>query len=145
MVCLGNICRSPLAEGLLASKAPEGVTVDSAGTEKFHVGQPPDPRSVEVAQKNGLDISGQRCRLFRAEDFDEFDLIFVMDSSNYNNVRHFARNSEDMKKVHLILNEVNPGFNEQVPDPWYGGVEGFDSVYAMLDEATDKIVEKYLK
>ena len=145
MVCLGNICRSPLAEGILASKVGEHVTVDSAGTANFHVGDQPDPRSIDVARKFGLDISTQRGRQFTVKDFDDYDLIFAMDASNYNNIKKLARNEADMEKVKLILNETHPGENRQVPDPWYGGAKGFDDVYAMLDEATDRIVENYLK
>ena len=144
MVCLGNICRSPLAEGLLASKTGDAVFVDSAGTSAEHQGELPDPRSIEVATKNGLDITYQRSRPFRQSDFDDFDLIFAMDASNYNNIRKLARNEGDMHKVKLILNEVHPGENRQVPDPWYGGKQGFDDVFEMLDLATDKIIENYL-
>ena len=144
MVCLGNICRSPLAEGLLASKVSKNIVVDSAGTSDLHQGELPDARAIAVAKKNGLDITYQRSRPFVVEDFDNFDLIFAMDASNYNNIQNMARNENDKQKVHLILNEINPGKNQQVPDPWFGGNKGFDKVYAMLDEATDKIVENYL-
>ncbi|MDO5655518.1 MAG: low molecular weight protein-tyrosine-phosphatase [Flavobacteriaceae bacterium] len=145
MVCLGNICRSPLAEGLLASKVPAEIVVDSAGTADYHVGEKPDLRSIAVAQKNGIDISHQRARQFSVQDFDNFDHIFVMDASNHVNVLKLARNANDQEKVKLILNEINPGRNEQVPDPWFGKEKGFDDVYEMLDIATDKIVENYLK
>lgn len=144
MVCLGNICRSPLAEGILVSKVDDCVKVDSAGTANYHIGHAPDPRSVEVAKKHGLDISHLRGRQFSVEDFDNFDRIYVMDASNYNNVKKLERTSSDMEKVGLILNELNAGMNEVVPDPYFGGDEGFEKVYQMLDAATDKIIDKYL-
>lgn len=142
MVCLGNICRSPLAEGILASKVGDDVFVDSAGTSDWHVGKAPDPRSIEVAAQHDLDISHLRGRQFTVEDFDNFDLIYVMDASNYQNVVRLARTQEDEDKIIMILNEVNQGRNEQVPDPYYGGDDGFEKVYQLLDEATDRILMK---
>lgn len=136
MVCLGNICRSPLAEGILRSKLPQDLfTVDSAGTAAYHINSTPDSRSVAVAQKHSLDISNLRGRQFKVEDFDRFDIIYVMDRSNYNNVVHLARNKNDNLKVKMILNEVYPNQNYDVPDPYYGGDSGFDNVYKMLNEA----------
>lgn len=143
MVCLGNICRSPLAEGLLASKLPKDkFTVDSAGTGDWHIGSCPDERSIEVAHRNGLDISKQRGRQFTVSDFDNFDHIYVMDSSNLGNVKNMARNEQDKNKVKLILDELFPGENMDVPDPYFGLHDGFNKVYAMLDEATANIAEK---
>ncbi|PZD79581.1 low molecular weight protein-tyrosine-phosphatase [Mesonia sp. K7] len=143
MVCLGNICRSPLAEGLLASKVnPEKVWVDSAGTSNYHVDDLPDVRSVEVAQKYGLDISQQRGRQFTIEDFDQFDYIYAMDNSNYENILQLARNEADRQKVSLILNKTYPDQNKDVPDPYYGGQNGFEKVYQMLDEATSLIAKE---
>lgn len=143
MVCLGNICRSPLAEGILKSKVdPEKVFVDSAGTGDYHIGHAPDKRSIAVAQLNKLDISTQRGRQFQVSDFDEFDYIYVMDKSNYENVLALARNEQDKQKVNLILNEVNPGEDAEVPDPYFGEEDGFTSVYQMLDKACDRIAEK---
>ncbi len=140
MVCLGNICRSPLAQGILESKVnPDLVYVDSAGTAGYHVGNPPDPRSVKVALKNGLDISHQTCRRFSVEDFDVFDVIYAMDESNFRNIVKLARSKEDEQKVKMILNEVHPDKNDGVPDPYFGGSRGFDKVYAMLDEACEVI------
>lgn len=142
MVCLGNICRSPLAEGILKSKVfTSKVFVDSAGTGAYHVGNLPDPRSIDVAKQNGLDITDQKARKFSVKDYDEFDFIYVMDSSNYRNVIKLARNEQDKAKVKMILNEVFPGEDLDVPDPYYGGEFGFKNVYNMLDEACDKIVE----
>ncbi|GAA3625416.1 low molecular weight protein-tyrosine-phosphatase [Flavivirga jejuensis] len=142
MVCLGNICRSPLAEGILKSKLPSDLfKVDSAGTANYHVGNSPDKRSVAVARKYGLDISNLKGRQFKTSDFDLFDLIYVMDDSNFNNVISLARNDEDIAKVKFILNEIYPNQNYDVPDPYYGGDEGFENVYKMLDEACGVIAE----
>ncbi|TYA71479.1 low molecular weight protein-tyrosine-phosphatase [Seonamhaeicola marinus] len=142
MVCLGNICRSPLAEGILKSKlSPDTAIVDSAGTANYHSGSQPDRRSIAVARKHGLDISKQQARQFIVEDFDDFDQIYVMDQSNYQNVIKLARSNSDAEKVHMILNLVHPNQNFDVPDPYYGGDRGFENVYQMLDEACDIIAE----
>ena len=144
MVCLGNICRSPLAEGILKSKVdPDKVYVDSAGTSDYHVGHSPDPRSVSIAQSRKLDITTQRGRQFKVSDFDEFDHIYVMDMSNYRDVLAQARDEKDRRKVSLILDELFPGENVEVPDPYYGGNDGFGKVYDMLDKACELIAEKY--
>ncbi|GAA4885679.1 low molecular weight protein-tyrosine-phosphatase [Flaviramulus aquimarinus] len=135
MVCLGNICRSPLAEGILKSKLPDSFTVDSAGTANYHTGNQPDKRSIAVGRKYGLDISNLKGRQFKVSDFDVFELIYVMDESNYNNVVKLARNDKDISKVKFILNEVYPNQNYDVPDPYYGGDQGFENIYKMLDEA----------
>lgn len=140
MVCLGNICRSPLAEGILKTKVnAEEVFVDSAGTGHWHVGNPPDPRSIAIGNKHNIDISNQICRQFKASDFDEFDRIYVMDNSNKNDVLSLARTEAHRNKVHLILDEIFPGENVDVPDPYYGGTTGFENVFRMLDEACDQI------
>ncbi|MBF4493590.1 low molecular weight phosphotyrosine protein phosphatase [Flavobacterium sp. MR2016-29] len=146
MVCLGNICRSPLAEGILASKLPKDkFIVDSAGTGSWHVGHSPDQRSIAVAQKNGLCIDNQKGRQFKTSDFDEFDYIYVMDNSNYRDVIHLAKTPEHESKVHLILNELFPDENVDVPDPYFGAVNGFDNVYQMLDEVAEIIASKLIK
>lgn len=143
MVCLGNICRSPLAEGILKSKVDRNtVFVDSAGTGAWHSGELPDNRSIAVAKKYGIDLTDQRARLFLVEDFDKFDHIYVMDQSNYKNVCRLAPNDEAINKVQLILNESYPDENLEVPDPYYGGDQGFENVYKMLDEACLKIKNK---
>ncbi|MBE7641223.1 low molecular weight phosphotyrosine protein phosphatase [Salegentibacter sp. BLCTC] len=143
MVCLGNICRSPLAEGILKSKVDESqVFVDSAGTAGYHINDTPDPRSIAIAKKNKLDITYQRGRQFKVEDFDKFDLIYVMDNSNFRDVISLARNDDDRAKVQLILDEIFPAENVDVPDPYYGGDHGFENVYQMLDEACDKIAKQ---
>ena len=144
MVCLGNICRSPLAEGILKSKVDQQkVYVDSAGTSNYHVDDCPDPRSIAIAKDYNLDITTQRGRQFSVEDFDKFDKIYVMDMSNYHDVLSLARNQEDKDKVTLILNEIFPGENVEVPDPYHGGEDGFKKVYKMLDEAAEVIAQKH--
>lgn len=146
MVCLGNICRSPLAEGILQSKLPKDqFIVDSAGTGEWHIGKQPDSRSISIANKNGLDISLQRGRQFTSEDFENFDYIYVMDSNNYNDVCSLAKNDEQRQKVKLLLNELFPGENVDVPDPYFGLQNGFESVYEMIDQACDVIADKLLK
>lgn len=142
MVCLGNICRSPLAEGILRSKVGETMLVDSAGTAGYHIGEAPDSRSAAIALEKGVDISQQKCRQFVAKDFDRFDVIFAMDASNYQNVLKLARTQKDKSKVRLIMNELYPGENRTVPDPYYGGEDGFGQVYQMLDAAIDAFLEK---
>lgn len=145
MVCLGNICRSPIAEGLLSSKVATNAlnwTVDSAGTSGFHNGDGPDRRSIAECAQHGLDISNQISREFLIEDFDRFDLILVMDASNYQALRQKARNKQDIDKIKLILNFVYPNENRAVPDPYYNN--GFDHVYRLLDQATDQIIAEYI-
>ena len=143
MVCLGNICRSPLAEGILKSKIDSNnIFVDSAGTGHWHIGKKPDPRSIEVAKKHQLDITDQRARQFSKQDFDDFDYIFVMDNSNKKDVLSIARNDSDKEKIYLILNEIFPNENMDVPDPYYGGSEGFQNVYRMLDLSCDSIANR---
>lgn len=142
MVCLGNICRSPLAEGLLRSKVdPARVFIDSAGTGGYHIGERPDPRSVAVAKKYGVNIIAQRCRKFTAEDFSKFDIIYAMDQSNYNNIVALANSEADIDKVKLLLEEVDMGIQE-VPDPYYGGERGFENVFQLIDKACSAIAER---
>ncbi len=143
MVCLGNICRSPLAEGILKSKVNASeVFVDSAGTGGWHVGELPDKRSITVAKRYGLDITDQRGKKFSPYDFETYDHIFVMDNSNYRDVIQLAKDQTEIEKVKLILNEVFPGENMDVPDPYYGGDNGFENVFQMLDEACEKIARR---
>ncbi|RED45904.1 protein-tyrosine phosphatase [Seonamhaeicola aphaedonensis] len=143
MVCLGNICRSPLAEGILKSKlTSHSFFIDSAGTANYHTGKQPDSRSIAVAKKYGLDISHLKARQFTVNDFDNFDFIYVMDDSNYQNVLRLARSESDVQKVSMILNLVYPNQNYDVPDPYYGGDQGFENVYKMLDEACTIIADK---
>jgi len=143
MVCLGNICRSPLAEGILKLKVDsQKYFIDSAGTGSYHLGSPPDNRSIAVARKNNLDISYQRCRQFGVSDFDEFDIIYVMDNSNKRDVLALARDENDKAKVKMILNEIFPNENVDVPDPYLGGDQGFEKVYKLLEEACSIIAQK---
>ncbi|WP_417236035.1 low molecular weight protein-tyrosine-phosphatase [Bizionia paragorgiae] len=142
MVCLGNICRSPLAQGILESKLDENYMVDSAATSNYHIGSKPDPRSIAIAKEFGLYISNQRGRQFKVEDFDTFDYIYAMDNSNYENLIKCARNPKDISKVKLILNESHPNQNLDVPDPYYGGDSGFLDVYNLLNYACDSLAKK---
>lgn len=145
MVCLGNICRSPLAEGILKSKiSSKDVFVDSAGTAAYHVGNLPDSRSIQIAKKYNIDITNQRARAFSQKDFDAFDYIYAMDQSNYKNILHLARNNSDKSKVKMILNELQEGENLEVPDPYYGGDQGFENVYQLLDKSCDCIAQKII-
>lgn len=144
MVCLGNICRSPLAEGILKSKLnPEHFIVDSAGTGHWHVGDSPDPRSIKVAKKYGIDISNQRGRQFSERDYEDFDLIYVMDNENKRNVLELAPNEEAKRKVKLILNELFENENVDVPDPYYGDEREFEHVFKLLDEASEIISRRF--
>ena len=143
MVCLGNICRSPLAEGILKSKLnPDKFSIDSAGTGHWHVGDSPDPRSIKVAKKYGIDISNQRGRQFSSNDFIDFDIIYVMDNENKKNVLEVTPNEDSKKKVNLILDELFENENVDVPDPYYGSENDFEHVFKLLDEATDIIYKK---
>lgn len=142
---MGNICRSPLAEGILKRKVKMNNLdwqVDSAGTGGWHVGALPDSRSIQVARKNGIDITDQRARKFQTSDLDQFDLIFAMDSSNYQNIVRHSVSDDQKEKVQLIMNMVQPGMNESVPDPYWDD-NGFDQVFHMLEEACDQVIEKF--
>ncbi|PCJ96917.1 MAG: protein-tyrosine-phosphatase [Flavobacteriaceae bacterium] len=142
MVCLGNICRSPLAEGILKNKVnPKSIFVDSAGTGGYHIGNKPDSRSIDVAKKYGIDISNQRCRKFSYSDFEEFDYIYVMDTNNYNHIMSLARNESDVNKVMLLLEENNIDIKE-VPDPYYDAADGFEHVFHLIDTACIAIAMK---
>jgi len=146
MVCLGNICRSPLAEGILQEKAnAAGLRwrVDSAGTNGYHVGEAPHRLSQKVARANGVDISGQRARRFVATDFQQYDKIYAMAGDVVDEIRRISGRQFDPSKVGLLMNELHPGQDEDVPDPYYGPEPGYHDVYKMIDAATDKIVAKY--
>ncbi len=136
MVCLGNICRSPLAEGILKHKLGEGYFVDSAGTINYHEGSQPDERSIRTAIKNGIDISTQKSRPITKADLYKFDLIFCMDKNNYKDVHKLADDSQKHKIKMILENEF------EVPDPYFGGIDGFDLVYKMLDTSCEIIAEK---
>ncbi len=142
MVCLGNICRSPLAEGILQHKLGKNIEVDSCGTSSYHEGDPPDLRSIEIAKKYGIDISTQKSRPITPEDFKKFDKIYVMDQSNYENVVALTTDSSEKEKVKLILSEIPNTLITEVPDPYFGNEGGFEKVYALLDVATDFIAKQ---
>jgi protein-tyrosine phosphatase len=143
-VCTGNICRSPLAEGILKDKLRKkkiSAEVDSAGMEDFHVGDPPDERAFLTAKKRGIDISGHRGRLFETDDFDYFDKIYIMDSIHYTALSRMSRNEKDLEKVDYTMNVIEPGKNIPVQDPWYDGMNAFEKVYKQLDQACEKIAD----
>ncbi len=147
MVCLGNICRSPLAEGIMRQKIEENGLewiVDSAGTSSWHIGQPPDKRSIEVAKKYGIDIRDQRGRQIHPGDLNDFDRIFAMDTSNYKDILKLADSPEQKAKVKLILKETNPEEEQSVPDPYWDD-EGFEHVYQLLQQACQKFIENNFK
>jgi protein-tyrosine phosphatase len=142
MVCLGNICRSPMAEGLMREKIIKyklDAKVDSAGFESFHLNDSPDFRAIKVMDENGIDISKHRMRMFKEVDFDLFDRIYVMDRYNYQDVVSMARDAGDADKVDLILNATEPGSDKLVPDPYYGDISGFKNVFDLLERATEAI------
>ena len=145
MVCLGNICRSPLAEGVLQTRINElnlDWTVDSAGTSGFHNGEMPDGRSVEVALNHGIDIRKQKSRILTSKDFDVYDHILVMDSENYKQAINLANSDHQRKKVSLLMNYAYPNENRAVPDPYYGG--GFEFVFEMIEKGVDKFIENHI-
>ncbi len=145
MVCLGNICRSPLAHGVLQSKLnTEEFFVDSAGTAAYHIGSKPDHRSIKVANSNGIDISSQRARQFKVSDFDDFDIIYAMDESNYSNIIKLSRNEVDLNKVKLFLDENQEVQNKNLLDPYYGDITDFEHVYNLV-EITCTLIQNKLK
>jgi len=144
MVCLGNICRSPLAEGILQHKIKErGLDweVDSAGTSSWHIGEQPHKGSIKIARQHQIDITNQKARQFRSEDFKNYDLILAMDIENYRNILDLSDNKHDHKKVKMILNYSNPGINMAVPDPYFTG--NFQEVYDLLDEACEEVINHH--
>ncbi|HLU51608.1 MAG TPA: low molecular weight protein-tyrosine-phosphatase [Flavobacteriaceae bacterium] len=146
MVCLGNICRSPLAEGILKSKLPENLYfIDSAGTGGWHAGEAPDRRSIQVARKFGIDISNQRARQIHPTDFEKFDIIFAMDHYNKRDLLQMAPNSIASKKVTLILDYLKDSEKINVPDPYYGNERDFEHVFYLLDEVCEIISKNLIK
>lgn len=139
MVCLGNICRSPLAQGILESKLPDNYIVDSAGTAAYHVGNPPDSRSIAVAKQFGIDISNQRARQFDPADFENFDKIFAMDKANYTNLSALTNNKTHLDKISLFLDNVKNSDLSEVPDPYYGNESDFLEVFRIINDVTDHI------
>lgn len=143
MVCLGNICRSPLAHGILQSKLDDdNFYTDSAGTASYHIGEQPDYRSIKVAKLKGIDISQQKARQFKATDFDTFDIIYAMDQSNYSNIIGLARSNDDIDKVKLFLDENLNVQNKNVPDPYYGDMTDFEFVFDLIDKTCETIVKQ---
>ncbi|MBK7434081.1 MAG: low molecular weight phosphotyrosine protein phosphatase [Chitinophagaceae bacterium] len=147
MVCLGNICRSPLAEGILkdrCEKAGLNWTIDSAGTNSYHTGEAPHHFSQQVAAHNGIDISMQRARRFTADDIRQYDKIYALANDVLEDMRRIAKADFDEQKVDLLLNELYPGENRDVPDPWYGPEAGYHEVFALISEACDRILQKQM-
>jgi protein-tyrosine phosphatase len=145
MVCLGNICRSPMAEGILRARAAErGLTLatDSAGTSHHHVGEAPDRRAQAAMRRRGLDISDLRGRQFKATDLDVFDHIFVMDRSNHSHVMALAEGPEQRARVRLMMDVLPEAGLREVPDPYFGGDAGFDEVFDQLDSAIHRFLDE---
>ncbi len=143
-VCLGNICRSPTAKIVFDHKLGQaGLTVetDSAGTSDYHAGRPPDPRSQEIARQWGLDLSQERARVVTPADFDRFDVIYVMDRSNLRDLETI-RPAESRGRLELVMSLAPDYGMDEVPDPYYGGVDGFRQVIDMLEVAADRLVEE---
>ncbi len=146
MVCLGNICRSPLAEGILAEKARKaGLNwiVESAGTNHYHIGEPPHQLSQKVAKLNGIDICHQRARRFTPADFSNYDLIYALANDVMDDIRRMSSSHFDASKARLFMNELFPGQDLDVPDPWYGPEPGYHEVYKLIDAVCDSIIAKY--
>lgn len=146
VVCLGNICRSPLAEGVLlhlVEKKKLSFTIDSAGTSNYHIDEAPDARTIANAKKHNIDLTPLRARQFLVEDFDLFDKIYVMDKSNLQNVMKLARNENDKQKVDLFLNISHPNQNMEVPDPYFGGESGFENVFQLVWNTSEKLLDSF--
>ncbi len=149
-VCLGNICRSPVAEGIMlhlidTHKLHQKLYVDSAGTAGYHIGEAPDQRTQQNAKKNGVNLGKLRARKFESKDFDAFDKIYVMDESNFANVARMTKKKEHHAKIEHLLNVTHPGQNLPVPDPYYGGEQGFEDVFHLVYKACEKLIEPHLK
>jgi protein-tyrosine phosphatase len=144
-VCLGNICRSPLAEGIFRAKTEAAGLeweIDSAGTAGYHVGEAPHPLSQKTAKLHGIDISSQKCRQFKASDMDTYDRIYAMDLENFEEIKRISKEKWKPEKTDLLLNSLFPGKNKSVPDPWYGEESGYHEVYHLIERACDKILEE---
>ncbi len=148
LVCLGNICRSPLAEGILQHKAQQAGldwTIDSAGTNGYHTGEAPHHLSQKIAKANGIDISRQVSRRFTKEDIERYDVIFAMAADVLQDIKRIAKEKFDEQKVKLFLNEMYPGENRDVPDPWYGEEDGYIEVYTILDKTCEAIIKQHIQ
>ncbi len=142
MVCLGNICRSPLAEGILQNKLGNKFEVDSAGTMALHQGEHPDKRSILTAKNHGIDISNQHSRPIKLSDLDKFDRIYCMDKNNLKDVLTLAKTEYQKSKVSLLLNLLNDPENSEVPDPYWGSLQDFEEVHNLIDKACDLIAKE---
>ncbi|ANF49298.1 protein-tyrosine-phosphatase [Chryseobacterium glaciei] len=142
MVCLGNICRSPLAEGIMKTKLPENFFVDSAGTISMHEGEHPDKRAVKTAENHGVDISRQKSRPIVSSDFETFDKIYCMDHRVYEDVISKTKNDEQRQKISLFLENVADRKNSEVPDPYWGDMNDFENVFQLLDKGCDAILNQ---
>lgn len=148
MVCLGNICRSPIAEGILQQKAKDANLdwqVDSAGTNNYHIGEAPHRFSQKVCLQNGIDISSQCARRFTAKDFEEYDIIYALAMDVFEEIKKIGGKSAQMNKVKIFLSELKTGSTESVPDPWYGDESGYGPVYQLIEKTCASIIEKYRK
>ena len=148
MVCLGNICRSPIAEGILRDKAEKAdldILIDSAGTSNYHIGDHPDKRTILNAKRHQIDISHLCARQFTVADFDKFDYIFAMDNNNYESLIEFADTREQEQKIHLLMEFAGLGLRRSVPDPYYGNLSDFENVFQMLDKACEQAAQKIAK
>ena len=148
MVCLGNICRSPIAHGVmqhLITKNKLPWSVESNGTNGLHTGEAPHKFSIKVCKQHGIDISKQVSQEFKVADFEHYDVIYVMANDVYNDVLKVATSTQQMQKVKLFLNELYPNQNRDVTDPWYGGEDGFTEVYTIINDGCDKIISTVLK
>jgi protein-tyrosine phosphatase len=146
MVCHGNICRSPMAKGIMIHKLAEmnikDVEVDSAGTSDYHAGEAPDARTIANGKTHGIDVSSYRAKQFKSADFEKFDRIYAMDAANYADIMLLAESEKQNAKVRLFLNAADPKSHGSVPDPWYGGPEGFEKVFHILDKACTAIAKE---
>ncbi len=145
MVCLGNICRSPMAEGVMRQKIKDyglDAQVNSCGTASYHIGEAPDYRGIKTLHNYGIDISQHQGQQFAVSDFDAYDLIFVMDTRNYSNLMAKARNKNDKEKITLLMDEIYPGQQKVVPDPYYGDIEDYEETYALVEGACEHLAKR---
>lgn len=146
MVCLGNICRSPMAEGVMDSLIKKNYLpweVASAGTNSYHIGEAPHEYSIKICNKHNINIQNQRARRFEASDLKEYDKIYAMAEDVLTDIKHISGADFDDEKVSLFLNELYPNSNRSVPDPWYGEEDGYAEVYDIIERTCVRIVEKY--
>ncbi len=146
MVCLGNICRSPIAEGVLRLKVKQhglNWVVESAGTESYHIGEAPHHFSQKICRVHGIDISEFRAAKFTAEDFGRYDMIYAFADDVYREIKRIGGGKADMSRVQYFLNELHAGSNASVPDPYYGAEEGYKTVYDLIDKTCDAVIKKY--